>query len=123
MEPADPGPAGWPWSPELDGPIAASNHHKVIFENDRVRVLETRIPAGDTAPLHTHRPPALNYVLSGSHFIRRDPAGATLLDTRAGAQPFELPRVFWAEGLPAHTLENAGDDDILVIAVELKDND
>lgn len=32
--------ASWPWPPELDGPIAAPVHHQVIFENERVRVLE-----------------------------------------------------------------------------------
>ena len=28
------------WDPELDAVKAAPKHHKVLFENDRVRVLE-----------------------------------------------------------------------------------
>jgi len=36
------GAVGWPWPPDLDGPIAAPDQHKVIFENDRVRVLEVQ---------------------------------------------------------------------------------
>lgn len=48
--------------------------------SERVRVLETRIRSGELAPLHTHQLPTVMYVLSGSRFIRRDEAGATLLD-------------------------------------------
>ena len=59
---------------ELDGVVAAPDHHKVIFENEAVRVLEVTIRAGDTTPLHTHLRPTLNYVVSGSHLIRRDGA-------------------------------------------------
>lgn len=40
----------WPWPAELDGPIAAPDQHRVIFENDRVRVLETTIRSGEITP-------------------------------------------------------------------------
>jgi quercetin dioxygenase-like cupin family protein len=60
---------------ELDGVAAAPNNHKVIFENHEVRVIETRIAAGEVTPLHTHLAPTLMYVVSGSHFIRRDEGG------------------------------------------------
>ena len=49
---------------DLDGVIAAPDHHKVIFENDVVRVLETTIRAGDITPLHTHLTPTVVYVIS-----------------------------------------------------------
>lgn len=111
----------WPWPDDLDGPLAAGGNHRVIFENDRVRVLETRIRVGETAPLHTHRRPTASYVLSGSSFVRRDEHGRTLLDTRASDPPFVMPPVLWSERTPAHTLENLGADDIHVIAVELKE--
>lgn len=105
---------------ELDGAIAAPDHHRVIFENDAVRVLETTIRAGDTTPLHTHLTPTVMYVISGSHFIRRDERGATLLDTRADPD-FVLPRVMYSAGTPRHTLQNTGPDDLVVIGVELLD--
>ena len=80
----------WPWPPELDGPIAAPDQHRVLFENDRVRVLETTIRVGEITPLHTHRSPTVMYVVSGSHFVRRDETGATMVDSRA-AKP--VPRL------------------------------
>jgi quercetin dioxygenase-like cupin family protein len=105
---------------ELDGVIAAPDHHKVIFENEVVRVLEIRIAVGDTAPLHTHLRPTTLYVVSGSHFIRRDEHGAVLLDTRSDPS-FVLPRVIYQPTQPRHTLQNTGTDDIVMIGTELKE--
>ncbi len=104
---------------DLDGVIAAPGHHVVIFENDDVRVLQTTILAGEVTPLHTHLAPTLMYVLSGSHFLRRNEHGATMLDTRANPD-FVMPKVLFAESTPRHTLENTGEDDLVVIGVELK---
>ena len=116
------GASDWPWPSELDGPIAAPDQHRIIFENDHVRVLETPIRAGEMAPVHTHRAPTVMYVLSGSHFVRRDETGAVMLDTKATEPPFEMPKAMWSDFTPAHTLENTGGDDLIVIGVELKDD-
>lgn len=105
---------------DLDGPIAARDHHHVVFENEHVRVLETIIRPGDTTPLHTHLMPHMMVVNSGSHFIRRAASGTVLLDTRAMDPLYDLPRYLWSDGTPEHTLENTGSDDIVVVAIELK---
>ena len=106
---------------KLDGPIAAPDNHKVIFENELVRVLEIVIPVGTTAPLHTHWTPTLLYRVSGNHSIRRDEHGNVLRDTRA--DPNFSPRaVTFQEPTPEHTLENTGSEDIHMIGVELKDH-
>lgn len=103
---------------DLDGVTVAPDNHKVIFENDEVRVLETTIAAGEATPLHTHLAPTVMYVLSGSHFVRRDEHGATMVDTRSNPD-FVLPKVLYAESTPRHTIENTGADDLVVIGVEL----
>lgn len=104
---------------DLDGVVAAPDHHKVLFENEVVRVLQTTIRAGDTTPLHTHLAPTVLYVVSGSHFVRRDEGGTVLVDTTEDPS-FVLPRVLFAPAIPRHTLENPGPDDLVVIGVELK---
>ena len=104
---------------DLDGVAVAPDHHKVIFENEKVRVLETTIPAGEITPLHTHLRSTLMYVVSGSHFIRRDENDETMLDTRLDPE-FVLPKVLFSESTPKHTLENTGANDLVVIGVELK---
>jgi len=45
----------WPWPDSLDAAIAAPAHHTVLFENDRVRVLDTCVRPGETVPLHSLR--------------------------------------------------------------------
>ena len=104
---------------ELDGVVAAPDHHKVLFENDAVRVLEVTIRAGDVTPLHEHLRPTLNYVLSGSHLIRRDEHGSVLIDTRTDPD-YVMPRVMYGATSPLHTIENPGPSDLDIIAVELK---
>ena len=59
------------------------------------------------------------YVISGSHFIRRDEYGDTMLDTRDNPD-FVLPKVLFTESIPKHTIENTGTEKLVVIAVELK---
>ena len=106
---------------DLDGPIAAPDNHKVIFENELVRVLDIVIPVGTTAPLHTHWTPTLLYHVSGDHSIRRDAQGGILRDTRADPD-FKNDKVTFQPPTPEHTLENTGSEDIHVIGVELKDH-
>lgn len=38
----------------LDAVMAAPNHHKVLLENDQIRVLETLIRPGEETAVHTH---------------------------------------------------------------------
>ena len=114
-------PDPWQWPDALDGPIAAAGNHRVLFENDRVRVLETIIRNGEKTAIHTHRAPQVMDVVSGSSFVRRDPDGAVMVDTRVLDPPFVMPPVLWSDFTPSHTIENTGPDDFIVIGVELKD--
>jgi len=104
---------------DLDGVMVAPGNHKVIFENDAVRVLETTIAAGEKTPLHTHLTPTVMYVLSLAHFIRRDENGETMVDTRANLDAVR-PKVLFSESIPRHTIENTDTMDLVVIGVELK---
>jgi len=110
----------WVWPEELDALAAAAAHHMLLLENERVRVLETRIRGGETTAVHTHRWPNVQYVLSSPDFIRRDGEGAVLLDTRVAESRPEPPVTLWSEPLPPHSIENVGEADLHVIMVELK---
>ena len=110
--------AAWPWPDSLDAVVAAPKHHKLVFENDRLRVLDTRIPPGDLVPVHTHRWPAVYYTITPGDFIRRDGEGRMLLDTRIDPRP--MGRGIWIESLPPHSVENVGATEIHLISCELK---
>jgi hypothetical protein len=73
----------WSWPDALDALAAAPEHHRLLLENEHVRVLETLIPAGQTTAIHTHRWPNVQYIVSGTDFVRRDDQGTTLVDSRA----------------------------------------
>ncbi|MGZ4554751.1 MAG: cupin domain-containing protein [Mycobacteriaceae bacterium] len=93
-------------------PVASNpDHYKVVFENDRVRVLEyTDVPGDKTTP-HEH-PDSVMYTLSS--FRRRLCSGDAQRDVEMSAGSTN-----W---LPAqqHYGENIGDTPTHVIFVELK---
>jgi mannose-6-phosphate isomerase-like protein (cupin superfamily) len=111
----------WPWPDSLDALIAAPDHHQLLLENERVRVLRVHIAPGQFVPVHTHRWPSVLHVISVSDFIRRDGEGNLLLDTRSVKPPVPSPAMVWSEPLPPHSVENVGNSQIELITVELKD--
>ena len=92
---------------ELDALIAAPAHHSLLFENEAVRVLDTRVAPGDTVPLHTHRWPSVLYIMSWSDFVRRDGEGKVMVDSRSEGGIAQESAV-WSAPLGPHTLENVG---------------
>lgn len=110
----------WDWPDELDALLAAPECHRLLIENERVRVLETVIRSGEVTAVHTHRWPNVQYVVSSAEFVRRDGGGRVTHDTRAAGAPAPSS-VLWSEPIPPHSLENVGDSELCVIMVELKD--
>jgi len=109
------------WSDSLDAMVAAPEHHEVLLENERVRVLDSRIKPGDTVPVHTHRWASVLYILGTSDFIRYDPEGNVVFDSRSIESSIEAGTVTWSGPLSAHSVRNVGETEIRVISVELKD--
>ncbi len=120
QNPVPPNSKHWPWPEALDALVAAPAHHQLLLEDQRVRVLHTRIAAGDVVPLHTHRWGGLAYVLSFSHFIRRGERGEILFDSRQAGEPPKPPCAQWMQSLPPHTVENLGPLEMSIIIIELK---
>jgi quercetin dioxygenase-like cupin family protein len=108
------------WPDDLDALIAAPGYHSLLLENESVRVLDTTVPPGHTVPHHTHRWPAVHYIITWSDFVRRDLAGAVLLDTRNTPKKPAPGSTLWSGPFPLHTLENVGDSDLHVLSVEIK---
>ncbi|MDI1343563.1 MAG: hypothetical protein PSV22_05615 [Pseudolabrys sp.] len=47
------------WDPAFDAALAAPKHHKVLFENDALRVIEVTLEPNDEEPIHHHRWPSV----------------------------------------------------------------
>jgi quercetin dioxygenase-like cupin family protein len=97
----------------LDPVVSNPEHYKVVFENDRVRVLEYSDQPGDKTTPHQH-PDSVMYTLST--FKRRLVSGDVQRDVE-----LEAGSVGW---LPAqeHHGENTGSTPTNVLFVELKES-
>ena len=104
----------------LDAVQRDPDHHDVLLENEHVRVLDALVRPGEQTEIHTHVLPSALYVLSWSDFVRVDPEGKVLADSRAmGLRP-RPGEAIWSPALPPHRVRNVGDADLRLIAVELK---
>jgi hypothetical protein len=110
----------WSWPQSLDALIAAPDHHKLLLENEEVRVLEVRIPAGAKVPLHTHCWSSVLYVMQWADIIRRDEHGNQVLDTRRMGPEAKRAGASWCPPYAPHSIENVDKKGFLGIAVELK---
>lgn len=104
------------WTPGQDALVAAPRHHKLLFENDEVKVLEVSIPPGVREPLHAHRYPSVLYYVSAAHLKEYSP-GLTAVDRGHKA---DGDVIFLPIG-PPHQMENLESAKPLkAIRVELK---
>ncbi len=88
------------------------NNYKVLFENDRVRVLDFVLRKGDTEDFHYH-PANISYILTGFKIRFSFPDGSSRVrEAKAGD-------VFFSEAV-THSPVNIGDTDAHGILVEMK---
>ena len=52
---------GWQWADSLDAVKAAPGSHKVLFENEKIRILEVTVDPYGFEPMHTHRYPSVMF--------------------------------------------------------------
>lgn len=107
---SDSHPARWP--PALDPMKLDPAHHRVLFENSRVRVLRTVLEPHLKGPLHEH-PHYVVVYLTDLHTTM------TMADGRAVDNPRRPGDVAWRDALK-HVTENIGDHEAVEIQVELK---
>jgi ketosteroid isomerase-like protein len=112
-------PASWP--AKLEATIAAPDNHKILLENERVRVLEVTLDPGEVEPLHFHRWPSVLHITQADEWIDRDAQGSVIFDSRAGP-PLQLPLTMWKGPEAPHSPVNLSDSvEVRLIRVEIKD--
>jgi oxalate decarboxylase/phosphoglucose isomerase-like protein (cupin superfamily) len=90
----------------------APDFHKVIFEDDKVRVLKVTVPVGASAAMHWH-PQNSNYVVGGGLLRFERPDGSVSDVELSVGQVTSAP-----EGL--HAVQNIGTTGVQTIQTELK---
>jgi hypothetical protein len=98
----------------FDAVQAAPNSHKVVFENEFVRVLEVTVPPpGTTIPMHHHRWPSffLDWDTGGgSPHIRYHRPDGSVRDSPSTEEPIHPGTwsVQWMKPEPMHAIEVVG---------------
>ena len=101
--------------------IAAPRNHKILLENENVRVLDVTVAPGETEPVHSHRWPSDLYILTAGDFIDRDGEGNVIFDTRQLKTPLQYPMTIWKDPEAPHAVENLSKTITLhLIRVEMK---
>ena len=114
------------WDPDFDAVAAAPEHHKVIFENDKLRVLDVTLEPQDEEPLHHHRWPSV-FVLDSVHGDVHDysPDGTRLPPSRDVMEAIEAwdgktSLVVHMAPQPLGRVLNTGDKVVHGIRIEIK---
>jgi len=109
----------WPWPKTMDALAAAPGSHRVLLDNDRVRVLEVVIEPGAHEPAHTHQAPSVMIVDEPAR-IRYYAGGALQFESPARSPAPPGVRVRWMEPEGPHSVENIDQRRYHAIRVELR---
>jgi quercetin dioxygenase-like cupin family protein len=111
-------PATWPDA--LDATVAAPQNHKVVLENERVRVLEVTVRPGEREPVHGHKWPSVMYVMAEDIIRDYDSGGRLLYDSRTDKARMKTPYTIWMPPQAPHSVENLSKTPLRLLRVELK---
>jgi quercetin dioxygenase-like cupin family protein len=111
-------PATWPDA--LDATVAAPQNHKVVLENERVRVLEVTVQPGEREPVHGHKWPSVMYVMAEDLIRDYDSEGKLLYDSSTDKARMTTPYTIWMPPQAPHSVENMSKTPLRLLRVELK---
>ncbi len=97
---------------EDDALEMASNVHRLLLENDRVRILDVLVKPNEVAKMHWH-PDNVSYVLGGGKLRISKP------DKTVNEVDLKVGQTLQAKA-GSHEVENIGDTIVHTIQVELK---
>ncbi|MEU9046562.1 MULTISPECIES: cupin domain-containing protein [unclassified Kitasatospora] len=95
-----------------DAVQVAPDVYKILFENDRVRLLEARLQPGATSAMHHHRD-NLVYNLADGKVTFTDESGETVEVSLAAGETMWSPAV-------DHSTHNTGSTEVRSLLFELK---
>jgi hypothetical protein len=94
------------WDQKLDGPVAAPDNHKILYQDDDVRVPLVTVPPGEKEKVHHHRWPSILVVLGERNVEDFDADGNRLPIHKSVPENFKWPLVLrWPPGA-AHSIHN-----------------
>ena len=95
-----------------DAVSVAPEVYAVLFENDRVRVLDVTGEPGVVSPMHSHPDSVMHALSGGTIEVTSEQGESMTAEISAGA-------TFW-NAATTHSVENVGTNTVRFIRVELK---
>ena len=114
-------PAGG--TPDLDAVVAAPGNHRIVLENDEVRVLQVEVAPGETEAVHEHRWPSVLHIQSAQPAIDisyKWREGEMVESGRRQLPAGSPPPALWVPRQEAHAVRNLGTAPFRLLRVELK---
>jgi hypothetical protein len=111
----------WPWDNSLDAVAAAPDSHRVLFENEAVRVLAVEVGPGEKEPEHTHESPSVMIVYQPTRIRYFGANGEPELESPEGPRPASAREPKWMEPEGLHAVENIDTMPFKAYRIELKD--
>jgi quercetin dioxygenase-like cupin family protein len=90
----------------------APDKYKVIFNNDKVRVLDVHLKAGEKSPMHSHP----NYIV---YSFTNGSVKFTAKDGKTADVKMKAGECMWRNA-ESHAVENTGKTEVHVLNIELK---
>ena len=109
------------WPAALDAPTAAPDNHHVVFENERVRVLDVVVAVGGREALHAHCWPSVLYVTFRGKLREWGADGKVIREVKETPPATAFPLTQWLEASPPHSIENLDTQPIHLVRIELKE--
>lgn len=97
-------------------PVEQEPHHKIVFKNEYVRLIDLQVAAGDTTLTHTHAAASVVVFLSNSTFAIQDVGGSPVItEVKAGDMVYRA----YDEKPVTHTVWEQGPSVFHCMVVEL----
>ena len=108
------------WSDDLDAVRAAPANHRVLLENERVRVLDVTVLPGERENLHAHCRPSVMYLMQEGVYRDYDAQGRLVEEVKEALPASKFPMTLWLGPQAPHAVHNLDTKPTRLIRVELK---
>jgi hypothetical protein len=112
--------SGCPWPERLDAVVAAPRNHRVVLENEYVRVLDVTVAPGEREPLHAHCRPSVMYLMQEGAYKDYGAEGQLIEDVKVAPPASRFPMTLWLEPQAPHAVHNVDARATRLLRVELK---
>lgn len=109
---------------DFDAVAAAPSSHRVLMEDDKIRVLRVEVAPGATEPVHDHRWPSVMYFEQPqpiTYIEYKLVDGRPIEIRRSDAPALEATQTVRGEPEGLHAVMNRGTAPFLAVRVEFKD--